>query len=288
MNNFIFIGGDLRSIYAAEYLNRTFDCCVYGFDKNGIEINVPVIREIQRRKSIVLPLPFSPDGANINAPYFSQKIPLSVIEDAAEDGAIVYTSRITPELVNICEKKALRLVNYFDREELAVLNAVPTAEGAIEITLAEMASTIFGSRILITGFGRIAKVLARYLLCMGAEVTVCARSCSDIANAEIVGCQTIRLSSPELTKQLSTFDVIFNTVPAQIFDNHQLMLIPKKSLIIDLATKSGIEDLELAKNAGVNVIRAMSLPGKTAPITAGQIIAKTILNIISEGAISNV
>ena len=45
---------------------------------------------------------------------------------------------------------------------------------------------------------------------------------------------------------------------------------------------SGGVDFEAAKEAGVKVIWALSLPGKTAPITAGKIIKDTILNILNE------
>ena len=41
-------------------------------------------------------------------------------------------------------------------------------------------------------------------------------------------------------------------------------------------------DFDAAKDAGVRVIWALSLPGKIAPITAGKIIKDTILNILNE------
>ena len=41
-------------------------------------------------------------------------------------------------------------------------------------------------------------------------------------------------------------------------------------------------DFEAAKQHGVRVIWALSLPGKIAPITSGAIIKDTIMNIISE------
>ena len=31
MNNFLFLGGDMRSLYAAKRLNESYDCFVYGF-----------------------------------------------------------------------------------------------------------------------------------------------------------------------------------------------------------------------------------------------------------------
>ena len=61
--------------------------------------------------------------------------------------------------------------------------------------------------------------------------------------------------------------------------------IQKESLIIDLASKPGGVDFESAKKANLNVIWALSLPGKTAPVTAGEILCKTAINILSEKAV---
>ena len=50
--------------------------------------------------------------------------------------------------------------DYYRREELAVGNAIPTAEGAVGIAIREYPGTINGAKCLITGFGRIGKNLA--------------------------------------------------------------------------------------------------------------------------------
>ena len=122
----------------------------------------------------------------------------------------------------------------------------------------ESGSTIFGSFILVTGYGRITKVLVKYLTALGAKVTVTARKYSDLAWAEIMGCETVHLS--KLDNPLEKFDIIINTVPARIFDAKRLKHLKTDCLIIDLASKAGVEDLELARREGINVIWALSLP----------------------------
>ena len=76
-------------------------------------------------------------------------------------------------------------------------------------------------------------------------------------------------------------DVVFNTVPDKIIGGNEL-LTAKNTLIIDLASKPGGVDMERAKDLGVKVIWALGLPGKVAPVTSGNIIKETILNIFSE------
>lgn len=54
------------------------------------------------------------------------------------------------------------------------------------------------------------------------------------------------------------------------------------ALVIDLASKPGGVDLNAAKEYGVKTVWALSLPGRVAPISAGDIIKQTVLNICAE------
>ena len=56
-------------------------------------------------------------------------------------------------------------------------------------------------------------------------------------------------------------------------------------MIIDLASAPGGVDMDYAKQSRMNVIWALSLPGKVAPLTAGKIIKESIENILLEGGI---
>ena len=283
MNSFIFLGGDLRMIYAAKRLNKEYRCMAYGFENIEIPCEFPILRTAVKADCIVLPLPLTVDGETVSSPYSAKPIPIDIIPEFAADNAVIFTGKECPALIQLCAERGYTLIDYFCREELQVMNAVPTAEGAIEIALREMASTIAGSSVLITGYGRISRALVPRFKALGADVTVCARRCEQLAWAEAEGCKAVSLiDKNKLEERLPQFDIVLNTVPARIFGRERLLLLKKDCLIIDLASKTGIDDMELAKNVGVRVIWALSLPGKTAPVTAGEIIASTIRNIISE------
>ncbi len=160
------------------------------------------------------------------------------------------------------------------------VNAIPTSEGAIMLAMEEMPTTIYGSNVLLTGFGRISKVMARSLTAMGAKVCVAARKFSDIEWAKIYGCESLHFNN--LEERLPEFDIIFNTVPVTLFEEKWLKKIKKDCLIIDLASKPGGIDFNLAGKLGLKAIWALSLPGKVAPVTAGKMIADTIVYILSE------
>jgi dipicolinate synthase subunit A len=247
MNNFLFLGGDMRSVYAAKKLGEHFDCFLYGFNK----LDIKQLREITKFKSLVLPLPASRDEVNINAPFSKAQIPISIIPQAVEAGGTVYCGKAIPEIERICAENNLKLTDYFEREELIIKNAIPTSEGCIEIIFRERGSTVFGAEILLTGFGRVSKVLAKHLLALGAKVTVTARKYSDLAWAEIEGCKVLHLS--RIDEALQNFDIIINSVPALIFNAESMKKCKPDSLKIDLASEPGFEDM-------TGVVHALSLP----------------------------
>lgn len=278
MERILFLGGDLRMLYAAEYLNKGHSCFVYGFEE-AEEFPAPAAGRIIPCDYAVLPLPCTTDGKHINMPYHWENPDLSVVLEAVNKGGTVFAGKVCPYLEELCGENGITLKNYFGREELQIMNAVPTAEGTLEIMLKEIPITVFGAKVLITGFGRIGEVMARMLLALGASVTAAARRPEQLAKASCMGCGTLRLD--KLEEALPKCEVIINTIPSAIFDRKRLLMINKDCLLIDLASKTGVEDMELAASVGVKVIWALSLPGRTAPVTAGRIIGKTIENMLA-------
>jgi len=111
----------------------------------------------------------------LNAPFSQNGISISKLVSTVKKDGIVFGGKISKNVKKIFTAEGIEVIDYLDREEFSVLNAVPTAEGAIQLALEEMPATIYGSKILITGFGRISKILVKLLTAMGADVTVAYR-----------------------------------------------------------------------------------------------------------------
>lgn len=272
---FSVIGGDLRQLTLASLLEKdNYNVTIFGFD-TGIDVGnlkkCGSLADAANKDFIILPLPVSQDNKTLNAPYSSDVIPLDTLMEYTNENSVILGGK-TCRLPNVYD--------YFEREELSVANAIPTAEGAIETALSETAYTLFGSKCLVIGFGRCGKILADRLKGMGCKVSVSARKPSDFAWIDAFGYAVC--DSENLNGKISDFDIIFNTVPVLLLDGDLLKQIPKDTLIIDLASKPGGVDFSLAKELGLKVIWALSLPGKCAPITSGKIIKDTIINILKE------
>lgn len=190
----------------------------------------------------------------------------------------------------ICEAKArgIKLCDYYTREDIGILNAIPSAEGALEVAFRELPVTVYGSSVHILGFGKIGKVLSKILYSLGADITVYARAESDLAWIKVYGYRSYDITQLDrlCRCRLKGQRVIFNTVPKQLLDESILKKMSPDTLIIDLASAPGGVDAEAVEKLGIKTVRALSLPGKTAPISAGKIISEGIFGILQgEGII---
>ena len=238
------------------------------------------LRELYRADCVILPLPALGEGGRLNTPLSLGTWTAAEVLDALRPGQPVCAGMVTEPLKNMAEERGLVLRDYFAREELAVLNAIPTAEGAIQIALEEMPATLHDSRVLILGFGRIGRALVPALRGLGARVTVAARRPEQRAGARAAGACTER---PEgLGTWVCGYDLVINTVPALLLGREELGSLRKGALVIDLASRPGGVDFTAAAELGVRCVWALSLPGKVAPVTAGRYIMDTVYHIMEE------
>lgn len=277
-----FIGGDLRQISAARYFAcKGATVNVWGFDGCRLPEKVQGKDALQSAcdgaGAIILPLPYGKEG-ELNCPLTERQPNLAELLPAVSPEAIIMGGKLDAEAYGLAKAHNNKITDYYGREELSVLNAVPTAEGAVETAMRELPVTLFGSKMAIMGFGRIGKVLAKVLCALGADVTVFARKPEARAWARIYGCKAEAADNME--EKLSEFVCIFNTVPAPVLGARELCAVRDGALIIELASAPGGVDKGAAEKAGVRVITALSLPGRVAPDSAGEIIAETIENIL--------
>lgn len=273
IQSFGVIGGDKRQIYCGQSMAEDgYDVCFCGLEQgDSVAESVDVSFILRNCDAVLLPLPCSRDGVNLHTPLSELDIPLQELSDCLKE---------KPVFCGMKHKLPVSGQNIYDysvREEFAVENAVPTAEGAIELAIHQYDSTINGSECLVTGYGRIGRVLSHMLSGLGAKVTVSTRNLAAMAFIRAAGMKAIR--SDHL---IGKFDLIFNTVPFLLFDAHTLARTAAGALVIDLASLPGGVDFEAARRLAIPTFHALSLPGKTAPKTSGIIIKNAVYHIIEE------
>ena len=285
--NFAIIGGDLRIIKLAKMLAEEGNTIyTYGIEKaeelksvTNIIFCEKMKHAIQNTEVVIGPIPFSSNGKDINTPFSEHTI--SIREFMHEMNAkILIAGSILPEIYDLANDEYVEIIDLMKREELAVLNTISTAEGAIEIAISNTNKIIHGSEILILGFGRIGKVLARKMAGLSAKVTCAARKDEDFAWIRAYGHKATNINT--LGESLSQYDIIINTVPHLVLTPERLQYVDNECLLIDLASNPGGIDKKAAKDRNLKLIWALALPGKVAPITTAEFIKDTIYNILKE------
>ncbi len=284
---FTIVGGDLRTIKLAKMLaNENNIVYTYGLEKaeelKGITniIFCEKLAEAVKETEIILgPIPYSSDGININMPFSEKKLSIRELMHIL-NAKILIAGSITPEVYELANDEYIEIIDIMKREELAVLNTIATAEGTIELAIANTNKVLHGSNILILGFGRIGKVLARKLAGLSAKVTCAARKEEDLAWIKAYGHMETNINI--LGNNLSKYDIIINTVPHMILTEERLNYVKKDCLLIDLASNPGGIDKKVVKNKNLKLVWGLALPGKVAPTTTAEFIKDTIYNIIKE------
>lgn len=281
------IGGDLRTVKLTEMLaNDENEIYTYGLElaeilkeNEKIQQCESVKKAIQNVEIVIGPIPFSSDGININMPFSDKKLKIREIMNEI-NAKVLIAGGIAPEVYEMANDEYVEIIDILKREELAVLNTIATAEGTIEIIIENTNKILHGSNVLILGFGRTGKVLARKLAGLSARVTCAARKDEDLAWIQAYGHRATNINT--IGENLSEFDVIINTVPHLVLTEERLQYVKKHCLLIDLASNPGGIDKRAVKENNLKFVWALSLPGKVAPTTSAEFIKDTIYNILKE------
>ena len=300
--NISIIGGDLRIIRLAEMYSLELDKNVftYGLEKyfkpksemgfnnrNDDNIKINSANKINRQNEkikicntlneatsisdiIISGMPFSKDKIFVNTPFSDEKIEIKELAGFLEGKTFIAGG--IPEIIK--ENEKIKTIDLLESEELTILNAIPTVEGAIKIAIEEREETIHESTVLICGYGRIGKILCDRFRDLGANVYCVARKDADLAWIREKSCIPLRYD--ELYKYAKEFDIVINTVPTKILNKNELDSFRKDVTIIDLASNPGGVDEDYAKELGTKLIIALGIPGKEQPTTAAKYIKETI------------
>ena len=283
---FAVMGGDMRMISLAKMLEGAgHDVCTYALDaapEGSVKLcGLSAAGAADGVDCVVLPLPVvRNEGGMLNAPMSAKSHDAAALLRELPKGTLVCAGKPDKALFEVAEDAGIKLVDYYAREELVALNALATAEGAISVMLRSSPITIWESKVLVIGAGRIGKMLARRLRALGAYVSVSARKPWDKAYIREMGCTALDTGS--LGNELGDFDTVINTVPAMVLDAERLEMLKPDVLLLDLASRPGGIDFDRARELKLKVIWAQGLPAETAPVAAGKIIMETVFNIIKE------
>lgn len=290
-------GGDMRQVYmAAFFAAKGFKVAAYNLaETESVSTGRPAAsvsagRNYGRAQSldelfdnsrvIIGPVPMSRDQISIYSVNPPADLTVSHIAYLLRDHHILIGGNIPAPLIQHCNSRNIITYDLMKDEKVAILNAVATAEGTIMEAIRSSSINLHGSRCLVLGYGRCAKILAQKLKALDAAVTVAARNPEALAYAYAAGFDTIPVQT--VRSVLASFQFVFNTIPAFILDKSCLELIDREAVIIDISSAPGGLDFDYARALGLNASLAPGLPGKVAPKASSDILAGEIISFLKE------
>lgn len=281
---FAIIGGDKRSVLLCSLLwQNRHRVHSYALEKAELPAEIPRAGCLQGclygADCVVLPTPAERNGL-INAPFAAQPLPVEELLSALWPNQLLVGGRLSRELCMGAVAQGLQVADLMQRRGFTVGNAALTAEGAVEKLMSASPRSLWGSHILVTGWGRVAKILALRLRAMGARVTVAARKEGDRAMAQALGLTATDFSG--VLSRLGRFDFVVNTVPAPVLPAEALARLRRDALLLELASPPGGFDSQEAENLGIKALAAPGLPGIVAPQTAAELMRDAIELVIQE------
>lgn len=273
------LGGDFRYKFLQQDLTNS-GYKVYTHNSKFIEDDLQIndIDDFFKNIDILITsIPFSKDKETVFNTKTEIKID-SLIEKILNSNVKtlfggVIDKNITEKLAN----KNIEVVDFFEDNSIAIFNAVPTAEGAIQTAMENSYKTLFSSQCLVLGYGRCGKILSNMLKGMGANVDISYRKEEDLAYIKSYGFNAINLCN--INESINKYDFIFNTIPFQILNKNLLSNVNKETVIIDLAQAPGGVDYEYASDLNLKAIYCPNLPARVAPLTASKILKDKISKV---------
>lgn len=166
------------------------------------------------------------------------------------------------------------LLLYGTREDFLVKNSFLTAEGAIALLCGRLSSALSDTPCMILGSGRLARALLDLLRGLHVPVTVVARRPDPLPG----GVRPIPLGA--LPAELPHYPVVINTVPVRLLDPSLLARAGEGAILLDLSSLPPLSAAEAARNPGLTLLTAPSLPGRYAPVSAGRAVADAVAALL--------
>jgi dipicolinate synthase subunit A len=267
------LGGDAREIEVIRgYLEACCRVRTYGviggtpYDQLAVG---SARNAVDGAQILVTPMPGPGPDDTLYAPH--APAPIAVTREllaAAQPGAFYFGCWATATMHAAGEPLGIRFRHLVDDDELMVLHAISTAEGAIALTIQRTAHTIHNADALVIGYGRIGSLLARDLRGLGARVTIAARRRAVAVRAFADGYAVCQCTPEVLAAVIGRVDLTYTTAQEWLLTHAVLSQARPGALVMDLASPPGGMDHDAAHALGLNVVWARAQAG-SAPRHAG-------------------
>jgi len=261
MTKFSVFAGDLRQ----QYLNSILS-----------ENNLPAtyIYSFEKADAYVVPIPFTRDNIHLNT-CFKEPLSIDGFLQKLEKDDYVFSCNIPDSFGRIAKSIGVHCVDYNNCPDFILLNSYLTAEGFLSTLIETTPYTIKDINILIMGYGKCGKAIAKILKCFTENIYIYDHTPNNLENASNDG--FIPCSLKKAKSLMNHFDAIVNTVPSPILDEVDLYNSNIDCIFYEIASYPFGFRTDYFEEHNRRLITCASLPGRFSPKTAGKYISKIIL-----------
>ncbi len=277
---FAIVGGDERSAILAGMLEKDGNKVKsFALEKAKLPYESGCLQGcVYGADCVILPTPAEKNGF-LNCPLSDERLSMAELMASLWPQQMVLGGNLSRDVLAKAQGENLFIRDIMKDPAFVVGNAALTAEGALQCLMEGGKNSLWQEKVLVLGWGRIAKLLTLRLMALGAKLCIGARNEESLAMARALGCEAVELD--KLEEIISGAKYIVNTVPARIISDSALCCVSSDTMLLELASLPGGFDKNLAENLGLNVRFAPGLPGKCAPHSAAKLMYQAVNKIIN-------
>ncbi len=272
------VGGDERTLRMVKIL------CSMGYEVQtmGLYPKDQETCDLAKATIVLLPYPYAVKDECIQTQTDLILEAKEVLAKLPEHAVVIAGMGLEgDDLQEIIKQKALTVFLYASAKSFLQANTDISAEAAVYEAMQRFEETVDGMEMLVMGYGLFGRALAKRLQALGAKVTVCVRRESVLNQVTKEGMRGLLIE--ELEGHAPKVQMVLNTIPARVLSEDFLQLLPKKAVILELASAPYGFDRQVADRYGIASYILPALPAKYAPQSAATALTRASLQWIKEG-----
>jgi dipicolinate synthase subunit A len=171
--------------------------------------------------------------------------------------------RLVPEVAAACEAYGVPSLHYIGSEGFLLENARLTAEGFLPYLIENTPFSLAEANILLLGMGRCGRALENVLVKLSCNV----KTFDQV---------------PKKIEDGKQYNVVINTIPAQVIGCKELLMFREDCVLFDIATPPGGYVKEALETLNRQLIVCLGIPGKMSPKSAGYCIGRCAVAYLKE------
>lgn len=224
-------------------------------------------------KVYVLPIPVTKLDRN---PVLKEKLKEELRKVSVNPYAemVVFGGVFSREWRLFLEEYQIPYWDFMKLPEVVEGNGWITAEATVAEVLQQGEHSIYGQKILVTGYGCCGEKIAKLFAKLEAQIIVAARR--EEVRKKIQRDGFLAVDMVEIERIIGDMNTVINTVPAMIITESCVRRMQTDACIIDIASHPGGCDFEAAKKYGITAKLALGLPGLYTTTSSARLLKNAI------------